>query len=240
MEKKNCYVYSHIRLDNYTVFYIGIGTGKNKYRAKNKKARTVYWKNITNKTDYKIDILFDNLTHSEACLKEIELIKLHGRKDQNKGLLVNFTDGGEGRLGTQNKYTPILQYNLKGEFIKRWINVLTITTELQIPRQSIYNVLNNKRLTTNKCFWFYEKSFNKNMVYNSINKRLNYKETKSKLCDTKIIVHQYTKENIFIKSYTSISEAAKYTGSNPTAISLVINGKRKSTNNFIWKKEKVK
>lgn len=90
-------VYSHTRLDNNTIFYIGIG---NEYkRAYCKYKRNNYWNNIVSKSDYKVDILFENLTWEDACKKEVELISLYGRKDMNKGSLVNMTDGGEGVKG---------------------------------------------------------------------------------------------------------------------------------------------
>lgn len=90
-------VYSHTRLDNNTIFYIGIG---NEYkRAYSKHSRNFYWNNIVSKTDYKVDILFENLTWDEACKKEVELISLYGRKDLKKGLLVNLTEGGDGVKG---------------------------------------------------------------------------------------------------------------------------------------------
>lgn len=90
-------VYSHTRLDNNTIFYIGIG--KDYKRAYSKYSRNNYWKNIVSKTDYKIDILFDNLTWDEACKKEIELISFYGRKDIKTGELANMTSGGDGVKG---------------------------------------------------------------------------------------------------------------------------------------------
>lgn len=94
-------VYSHTRLDNNTVFYIGIG---NEYkRAYSKHSRNSYWNNIVSKTDYKVNILFENLTWDEACKKEVELISLYGRKDLKKGLLANLTDGGDGVKGHSQK-----------------------------------------------------------------------------------------------------------------------------------------
>ena len=91
-------VYQHIRLDTNEIFYIGIG--KEIKRAFNKtNHRSKYWKNIINKTEYKIDILFDNLTWKEACQIEQYLIKYYGRKDLGLGNLVNMTDGGDGTLG---------------------------------------------------------------------------------------------------------------------------------------------
>lgn len=90
------YVYRHIRLDKNEPFYIGIS--KHKYRPFSEKGRSKYWKRIICKTNYRVDILFDNLTYEQAKEKEIEFIKLYGRKDLNKGCLVNMTDGGEGTL----------------------------------------------------------------------------------------------------------------------------------------------
>ena len=84
-------VYRHIRLDKNEVFYIGIGNEKRPYT---KKSRNKYWHNIVNKTEYRVDILFDDLSWEEACEKETEFIKLYGRKDLGKGTLVNMSDGG--------------------------------------------------------------------------------------------------------------------------------------------------
>jgi len=106
------YLYRHIRLDNNEPFYIGIGTDSQYKRANNFYNRSNHWKNITSKTQYKVEILLDDLTWEEACIKEIEFISLYGRKDLNKGPLVNLTDGGEGFLGykhTKNAKDTISQ-----------------------------------------------------------------------------------------------------------------------------------
>ena len=89
-------VYRHIRLDKNEVFYIGIG--KNINRAFSKKNRNIYWKRIISKTSYEIEIIFDNLNWDEACIKEIEFIKIYGRQDLKTGTLCNLTDGGDGTL----------------------------------------------------------------------------------------------------------------------------------------------
>ena len=87
-------VYQHIRKDTNEVFYIGIG--KTRRRAYSKENRNNHWHNIVNKVGYDIDILIEGLTWDEACIKENELIKQHGRNDLGEGKLVNMTDGGEG------------------------------------------------------------------------------------------------------------------------------------------------
>ena len=101
----NCYIYRHIRLDKNEPFYIGIGTKMDDFygyseeykRALCNTRRSIFWNNIVNKTEYRVDIILDNLTWKEACEKEIELIKLYGRKDLGLGILVNLTDGGDGQ-----------------------------------------------------------------------------------------------------------------------------------------------
>jgi len=93
------YLYRHIRLDKNEPFYIGIGSDTDCKRAYNKKGRSYSWKDIAYKIPYEVEIILDDLSWEEACEKEIEFIKLYGRKDLNLGTLVNMTDGGEGQFG---------------------------------------------------------------------------------------------------------------------------------------------
>ena len=92
------YVYRHIRLDKNEPFYIGIGSAKNFARAYAKNNRNIHWQRIVAKTDYEVEILFDNLSNEDARTKEIEFIRLYGRDDLKTGSLVNLTDGGDGTL----------------------------------------------------------------------------------------------------------------------------------------------
>jgi hypothetical protein len=98
--ENNCIVYRHIRLDKNEPFYIGIAENPN--RPYQKYKRNNYWKNIINMTEYRVDILFDDLTWEEACEKEKEFIQLYGRKNLGTGTLVNMTDGGEGSLNRRH------------------------------------------------------------------------------------------------------------------------------------------
>ena len=91
------YVYKHIRKDTNDVFYIGIA--KTKYRITETYRRSTYWKRIANKCGFIAEIVEDNLTWEEACKREEYWIKFYGRRDLNKGTLVNLTDGGDGMLG---------------------------------------------------------------------------------------------------------------------------------------------
>lgn len=96
-------VYRHVRLDTNEVFYVGIGKTEKRAYVKSEQHRSKHWCNITNKTNYKVEILFEDLPWEDACKKEIELISLYGRSDLGLGTLVNLTDGGEGTLGKKLK-----------------------------------------------------------------------------------------------------------------------------------------
>jgi len=91
------YVYRHIRLDNNEVFYIGISDMSNNYsRAKQCVKRNRFWKNIVNKTEFKVQIIWECFSRTELLEKEREFISSYGRKDLGTGTLCNLTDGGEG------------------------------------------------------------------------------------------------------------------------------------------------
>jgi hypothetical protein len=111
------YLYRHIRLDKNQPFYIGIGNDENYKRSKIKANRSNFWKKIIAKTEYRVEILIDNLTWEEACQKEIEFILLYGRKDLSTGTLVNMTNGGEGTPGIKRsqEYISKLSERQKGE-----------------------------------------------------------------------------------------------------------------------------
>ena len=96
------YIYRHIRLDKNIPFYIGIGVDDNEGKFKRSKAkehRNDYWRNIVSKTDYRVEIILNDLSWEEACKKEKEFINLYGRKDKLEGYLANQTDGGDGGTG---------------------------------------------------------------------------------------------------------------------------------------------
>lgn len=95
MDKRYC-VYKHIRLDTNEVFYIGIGVKRRPYT---KSGRSAFWKKVVTKTDYQVEVIIENISWEDACNLEKSLISSYGRKNLNKGTLVNLTDGGEGSVG---------------------------------------------------------------------------------------------------------------------------------------------
>ena len=89
-------VYRHRRLDNFEVFYIGIGK---RNRCTANTGRNNWWKKIVQKAGRQVEILAENLSWEDACDLEKLLISEYGRKDLGLGTLCNLTDGGDGVVG---------------------------------------------------------------------------------------------------------------------------------------------
>jgi len=87
------YIYLHKRLSDNLIFYVGKGKGK---RAWVKSGRNERWNRTVLKHGYFVEILFDNLSESEAfqiekdCITELRYFNYP---------LCNMTDGGEGTAG---------------------------------------------------------------------------------------------------------------------------------------------
>ena len=74
----NWCVYRHIRLDKNEVFYIGIGrkqsNKRNHTRPKRASGRNELWNRIVKKSDWRWEILLDELTLEQEQEKEKEFI----------------------------------------------------------------------------------------------------------------------------------------------------------------------
>jgi len=115
--KSYVYVYCDVRKEGkfvygeyefkYEPFYVGKGKG---YRYRQHLTEAYHnhdWRNVhkcrkirkikIESGEDPIIIKFDNLTDDEAVNLEIKLIKLIGRMDNKTGILLNRTDGGDGR-----------------------------------------------------------------------------------------------------------------------------------------------
>lgn len=163
--KKRYYLYFHARRDNLEIFYIGIGTTKNKYygRAYNFEQRTPIWKNIARKAGGVIvDIMFESESYEQIKSTEITLIRAFGKRTDGLGGLVNLTDGGEGMLGLN--FTKEHRENLKknNAFKKQVINKTTgkVFDSIMDAAKSVSMKDNTLRIqlqrNTKKCLFIYK------------------------------------------------------------------------------------
>lgn len=99
---KDFYVYIHLRKDG-TPFYVGKGHGKRAYELSVKRRSTMWVRTAVKEYgdtgNVTVVLLYTNLDESTAHELEILTIKEYGRKNNNTGILVNLTDGGDGVSG---------------------------------------------------------------------------------------------------------------------------------------------
>ena len=104
-------VYRHIRNDNNSVFYVGMGTETRPYT---KSKRSDYWTNIVNKYGYTVEVLSKNLSFEDAIDLEMLLIEEYGRLDLKTGILCNLTSGGEGTKNVTESVRKKISESRKG------------------------------------------------------------------------------------------------------------------------------
>jgi hypothetical protein len=214
------YVYRHIRLDKNEPFYIGIGKLPNYKRAFEKQKRNQFWQNIVAKTDYEVEILFDDISWEEAEKKEIEFISLYGRINNNTGILSNMTDGGDGFIG----YIP------SKEKIEKHKIFMTGRKQSQEEKQ--------KRNESRKGYLHSEET--KLKISNSHKGKKTSREHLEKLYKGQILanskpINQYDLEGNFIREWQSATIAAKEINLHPTSIRHCVQGKTKTSGGYIWK-----
>lgn len=99
------YFYEEYKFDHEPIY---VGKGSN-HRVVGFTPHNKYIKNIRKclqKQNLKLLIIIkDKLSEDDAFREEVDLIRTIGRKDQNKGPLHNYTDGGEGRSGSSHIMT---------------------------------------------------------------------------------------------------------------------------------------
>jgi len=206
-------MYRHVRLDKNEVFYIGIGTKDSRdyrmhtseyNRAFSKKNRSKYWKNIVNKANYKVEILLESNDYGFIKQKEIEFIKLYGRRDLGLGDLVNNTNGGDGTKGhiRTKETTEKFKLSIAKSFTKERL------------QQCSENAKGNK-----------------NMVGRTHSEESKLKMSNSS--KTKRKVTQYTLDGEFVKIHESIKSVEK-DGFCSENVNCCCTGVRKTHKKFKW------
>lgn len=161
MENKY-YLYRHIRLDKNEPFYIGIGTKNKRFenntkstyrRAYQKSTRNNIWNSITNRSKYRVEIIFESDDRELILNKEIEFIKLYGKLIDKNGTLCNISDGGNGDFGLgtseiarKNSSERITIYNKNRIRSYNYQSLLVIDLESGIFYDSVRDLHKSKNI----------------------------------------------------------------------------------------------
>lgn len=121
----------------------------------------------------------------------------------------------EGRIGKM-----IWQYDDKGNFIKSYNDITQCTEQTGLSKEAIASVANGYREYHKGYKFFYRKQDK----VNPIEVKTNNKK-----------VDQYTKDGKYIKTFDSITEAAKEVDTYPSGISAMLGGTYKTYKGYIWK-----
>jgi hypothetical protein len=207
------YLYRHIRLDKNEPFYIGIGKNElNFERAYSKANRNKYWHNIVNQTEYRIDILLNDLTWEEVCEKEKEFIHLYG-KNTNNGTLCNIADGGNGgflgeEINIKRKKT------LMGHYVS------------EVTKEKIREKAIGRKIS--------DEVKEKMSLVHKINKTGNWLESEGHKNGRAFKVYQYSIDGVFIKEWKCAQYAIKFYNMNRTSITDCLKGRQKTAKGFKW------
>jgi hypothetical protein len=209
------YLYRHIRLDKNQPFYIGIGKSDSDFkRAYSNKNRNVYWNNIVNSTEYRVEIMLHDIMWEEACQKEIEFISLYKKNTQN-GTLCNIADGGNGGyLGkeiNEKRRQSLIGHKLTND-----------------TKEKIRLKAEGKKAS--------DKTKLKMSLVHKKNKTGHWLESKGHRNGKAFEVHQYTKDSIFIKTWECAQYAINEYKLNRTAITDCLKKRQKTAGGYIWSK----
>lgn len=211
VESGKYYLYRHVTTDTNEVFYIGRGKKnaddiKRGYYSRSKdKCRNKFWKSKTNKHKYRIEILLETDDFEFLCEKEVEFISLYGRRDLNRGTLVNLTDGGQDSkfIGTYNRTIESIE-RMRAKLIGRKMPEgfgLEVSKRMKgnIYRKGIRHSTEVQKLITEKHF---------------------------------VPIYAYNLKGEFVKSFESIVCAARELSVHPCTILQCLKGKQKQTKNY--------
>ncbi len=180
--------------------------------------------------------VIEECTEWELKAKEVKWIEYYDT--YNNGLNKNKGGGGhtylseqqkrnisKGRLGIKTKtqkYNPIYQYNLDGEFIREWHNARQCSKELKINNGHLHTVLKTQGKKTMSGFRF-------------TREKVDSLPPTTKNAGRKKIVIQYDKQGNMLNEYESAKHASRTLNLFHTGITNVCRGVSKTCGGFIFK-----
>lgn len=226
------FVYYHVRLDKNHVFYIGKGTKEVKgniyKRAYVKAKRNIYWKRITDKTAYKVEIIKEFETELEALVYEARLIQMFGLY-KNGGNLCNLLEDSVNtasmlRLSVDKCSRCVYQYDLNGNFIEKYKSLSEVGRLFNTTATAISRACRKHMATCRGFQWRYDLE------------DVNPCKTHSRRKEFLKIVYQYDKDYNLINTFKGAREASEQTNVYYMNISKCLNKRCQYAGGFIWSK----
>lgn len=234
------YVYLHRNKITGEIFYVGKGR---KNRAYSKSGRSEHWKNYVNKYGYYVEFVVNGIQEWYALELEQNLISLYGRKDQNKGPLVNFTDGGDGHSNPSQCTREILRAQKIGSNNPMYGKTLTCEHKNKISEKmsgrSVSDAFRIKMSNIRKGCKL-TREHREKLKKANLGKKLK-EDTKDKIREKLLGVNSKkticVEKNIVFDSLLSAVEYLKseYPKASIQNISAVCIGKRKKAYGFSWR-----
>ena len=180
-------------------------------------------------------IILEECSKSKLDDKEEQYISKHQSNDYRYGY--NSNSGGSNstasdttiaKMKSANSTKPVLQFDIDGNFIKRWIGVNEAGRVLGINPTNISGCCNLRygRKTALGSIWMHEDDYLANGL--DLNNYLDKRPTNSKP------VAQIDLEGNTIANFPSAREASRQTGFNWKNISQVCNGDKKTHKGYKW------
>lgn len=229
---------------------------RTEYRRAYSKAgfRSKHWHNVVNKYGYYVEILYESDDMKIIKQKEIEFISMYGRMDNKTGILVNKTDGGDGRMNathesmetviaflkTQtNENHPrsikVYKYSIDGKFIAEFPCILRAAESVGVASGAAISWCCKQKpshLTYKGYRWFYEYQGEQiDSMLSGVYAAGQYNRAEQR---NKRVAKICTKTGKILETYKSAKEASEQTGITHRKITRIARGEAKQLNDYNW------
>ena len=216
----------------YKPFYVGKGKGDRatshfrKSALKRNCLKNSIIKSIKNDNLEPIVLKYKSKLNENSSFElEIDIIKHFGRIDENKGILGNHTNGGEGHSGYNKPKLKgrkkVYQYTLQGNFKKEWSSISEISEVLNVSGGNISTAIKRDG-TFIDSIWSYKFEGHK------IPKRVKYK------MPCKFNTIKQLDGNTVVNIFKNIQEIKEKLNLSIAPIYKCLNGKQKKAHGYKW------
>lgn len=165
--------------------------------------------------NFRKEVLYENLTQTEANRLEIQTIKEY----RQKGKCYNISNGGDGLDGVNER--KIKQYHLNGEFIKEWDSLKSAEEYLGIykAQANICACCQGKKKRAYGFIWRYSDSDLEVVP----------------LIPYRSPIGQYDLNGNLLNTFKTIKEASQVLHISETGIGNVLHNRAKTSGGYVWK-----